>query len=491
MRGVGQAPDRAGGSSGLVGNASALLVGRLIVAALGWAGTVLIVRSLDAESFGQFAFVFSLLGMMSIVSDLGMGRVAISGVLDPERDRAEFAGTYVVLRSLLGLLAYALCVGFVIIARYPQVVVHATVVAGFVVLLATPSHAYHIAYQSMLRMRTVAVAGVVGQFAQLGVTVALVVAGGSVVWFVVPAVVAEVVILGMLAPRAHRLMPFHYVIRPQIWRAMAREAIPLSIGGAMLTLYNQIDTVMLSRLDTFASVGTYGVAYKFAELARFVATAITTPMLTMLVTSWSLDMARFRFVVRRATALMTFLGGLLVVQSVLFAEPVVVLLYGEDYRSAGAVTGILVVAIVVSFFARLAINVLIASDDHVVYPVVAGMGLALNVGLNAVLIPQRSFTGAALATVVTEVFVLVLLVGAASRLSGLRPIGFGFAPAALVVVASAALAGWGAGQVVPWPIASAVSVVVYVGAADLTRSVGGRLVSTLREEDEPADDGAS
>ena len=106
------------GGAGLVGNASALLIGRLVVAAFGWAGTILIVRSLGAEAFGQFAFVFSLLGMMSIVSDLGLGRVAISGVLDPDRDRAEFAGTYVVLRTLLGVVAYALAVGFVVVCRY-------------------------------------------------------------------------------------------------------------------------------------------------------------------------------------------------------------------------------------------------------------------------------------------------------------------------------------------------------------------------------------
>jgi O-antigen/teichoic acid export membrane protein len=486
VNGSGPAPDSPSGGAGLVGNASALLVGRLVVAALGWTGTVLIVRSLDAEAFGQFAFVFSLLGMMSIVSDLGMGRVAIRGVLDPERDQAEFAGTYIVLRSVLGLVAYLLAVGFVVIAQYPQVVVHATIVGGLVVLLATPSHAYHIAFQSLLRMRTVAVAGVLGQFAQLAVTVALVTIGGTVVWFVVPAVVAELVILGLLVPRAHQLMSFRYAVRPGIWREIAKEAVPLSIGGALFTLYNQVDTVMLSKLDTFASVGTYGVAYKFAELARFVATAITTPMLTMLVTSWAVDAVRFRGVVQRATALMAFLGGLLVVESVLFAEPVVVLLYGESYRPAGAVTGLLVTAIVVSFFALLAVNVLIAAEDHLVYPLVAAIGLAVNVALNAVLIPNRSFTGAALATIVTEVVVLVLLVGATSRLSGLRPIRFRFLPRAIVVVGLAATAGWGVDLVAPWPVAAVVSVTVYLVAADLTRSVGGRLLHVLLEDDHPA-----
>jgi O-antigen/teichoic acid export membrane protein len=58
---------------------------------MGWVGTVIIARSLTQEEFGQFTLVFSLLGMLSIVTELGTGRVAISGVLDESGDPATFA----------------------------------------------------------------------------------------------------------------------------------------------------------------------------------------------------------------------------------------------------------------------------------------------------------------------------------------------------------------------------------------------------------------
>src|SRR4051812_18293171 len=81
----------------LLTNSSVLLVGRLVVAGLGWTGTVLIVRHLSTTEWGQFAFIFSFLALISVLTDLGVGRIAIGGLLDEEQDRDRWAGTYVVL----------------------------------------------------------------------------------------------------------------------------------------------------------------------------------------------------------------------------------------------------------------------------------------------------------------------------------------------------------------------------------------------------------
>ena len=62
---------------GLVWNAGALLGSRLVRAGLGWAGTVIIVRSLSVDEFGRFTLVFTVLGLMALVTDLGIGRLAV------------------------------------------------------------------------------------------------------------------------------------------------------------------------------------------------------------------------------------------------------------------------------------------------------------------------------------------------------------------------------------------------------------------------------
>ncbi len=53
--------------------------------------------------------------MLTIFTDMGIGRVAISGVHDERSDQPDFAGTYVVLRAMLGLIGYAFAVLFVLV----------------------------------------------------------------------------------------------------------------------------------------------------------------------------------------------------------------------------------------------------------------------------------------------------------------------------------------------------------------------------------------
>ncbi len=62
---------------GLLSNAGWLIASRLGIAALGWAGTLLIARHLSLAEFGRFTIIFAILGLMSVVTDMGIGRIAL------------------------------------------------------------------------------------------------------------------------------------------------------------------------------------------------------------------------------------------------------------------------------------------------------------------------------------------------------------------------------------------------------------------------------
>ena len=482
MSGVGAAgeaaePLRVG--DGLLSNAGALMAGRLAIALMGWVGTVLITRTLSRTQFGQFALVFSVLGMLSIFTEMGIGRVAISGVLDPTRDRATFAGTYVLLRSSLGLLGYLLALGFVVVAGYPPVVVRTTAIAGLVVLLATPTHAYNVAFQSMLQMPRVAVAEVLGQVAQLGLTIAIALRGGTVAWFAVPAVLCEIVIFSIKLPMAHRLMPFRYVIDAKVWWSLLREAVPISVGTALSTVYYRLDSVMLSKLDTYESVGLYNVAYKFVDLAHFGSTALTIPVLTLLVRSWPHDDAAFRNAVRRGVSILAVIAAAVVAEIAAFSTEVLGLLYPKYVAAAGA-TRLLVLSECIAYFGTFAFSILLATGRHRGYPLVTGAGLVLNVVLNLVLIPRYSYHAAALNTLLTELLVAVLLWLVVRRLPNLRNLGIARLGAIPLVVAAGAATGYTVKQVTPWPLAAVLTAVVVLGLCEVLHVAGpGRLIRAL------------
>ena len=64
-------------SGSLLSGASVLVAGRYAVAALAWIGTVIIVRQLTVEEFGEYSVIFSLLGIVGFIADLRISRIVL------------------------------------------------------------------------------------------------------------------------------------------------------------------------------------------------------------------------------------------------------------------------------------------------------------------------------------------------------------------------------------------------------------------------------
>lgn len=480
-------PAPAGAGRALLSNSSALLSGRLTVAALGWAGTVLVVRTLTVDEWGRFSFIFSFLALVSVLTDLGIGRVVLSGLVGENVDRRAFAGTYVVLRAGLGVLGYLAAVAFVAVAGYPSEVVVGTAIAGFVIVVATPSNALNTIYQASMKMRTVAVAQVLGQTAQLALTAALAVADATLLWFVVPAVVFELVAAVHKVRRLPEDLRPVYGVDVRVWKGLLGEAAALSLGGILATSFTRIDMVMLSKLDSFHAVGVYGIGYKFADVVHAASTAVMASVLPLLVRAWPDRPDRFRRSLEHASSLLALLAVAVLVEFLLFAEPVIRLLYGSRYEVGGPAARMVVAAECVHLFGALAFTTLVATGNHRRYPIATFVGLAINVGLNLWLIPDHSYGGAAFATLVTELVVGVLLGWWAFRLRGVDRVPVDWPTAGAVLVA--ALLGTAAGhllrQVAPWPVAAVAAGLVILGATHLLLRRRGGLAGLVRDEPEP------
>ncbi|MGF1596208.1 MAG: glycosyltransferase [Acidimicrobiales bacterium] len=497
---TGRQPADATAPDSWLGNARSLVLGRLVVAALGWTGTIIVARNLDADQFGRFTFVFGLLGMMTIVTDLGLGRVALAGVMPGAEDPRRFAGSYVVLRSLLGLVGYAAAVLFTFVVGYSSEIVIATAIAGAVIVLATTSHAYEIVLQAQLRMGIVAGAAIVGRSSQLALTAVVVVADGGLIPFLLPAIAAEILIAAVKIPQALRLQAMTYSIRLDLWRRMLREAVPISIGAALATLYFRVDSIMLSKMADFTAVAIYGIAFKFVDVLHFISLSVSAPLLSVLVAAWPSRPDDFRRTIDLMIGLLVLAIGGLVVGFALFATDAIELLYGSAYLgtdgSAGRVLQLLVVGQIIAFGSVLGLTILIATARHGRYPYLALAGLVVNVGLNFWTIPRWGIEGAAVTTIATNVVVFVGMVLLVRGIPDIGPVCL----APLLRVVPAALVGIGVGllvdRVTHWAMAAVAAQAVYLAAALPLRVIGpassiGRVAETPSEGLTPGRPGGS
>lgn len=450
------------------------MVSRYVVAAMGWAGTVLVVHALSPEGWGGYSLIFAVLGLVSLVTSLRLGRVVTSDILTAGEESGQVVGSYLTMRLVLGAISYVVAVSVVAALGYPAGVLEGAALAGVTLLFASESTALDLLLLARRWVRPVAVASVVGQFAQLLATVALV-AGGShnLLVLVAPALLYDGLgLVWRLRAVRHRVqIPFPRAEWSR-WAAWFLEAVPLSIGSALNMLYLRIDTVIVSKIVGLAAVGQYAIGYKFAELIGFIPSALTATLLVTLVEAWPGEPDRFGASFRKAFVLVTVVAFGVAVEFGMFSAPLIQLFYGGRYVVAARATEGLVLGALLGFYTSLCFTALAAVKRNLAYPVAALIGVAVNVGLNLVLVPLWSYNGAALATVLTEVLVLAILAWAAARIPGIGTIPWAASTRALaagIVMAAvaAALRPW-----TPWLVAAGVAAAVYAAGIHYLR-VGG------------------
>ncbi len=450
----------------------AMLVSRLVIAGLGWTGSVIIARTLSPEDWGTYSFVFALLGLTAIFTDLGVGRAVMARLIsdDPD-DVAKTASSFIALRVLLGFIGYLIAVLYVIVLQYPGDVIRATLIAGLVVVFATPGQALTVIFQSRHRLLLTAIAESLGQVLQLALTIAAALAAPVLLIFVLAPVANEIFALIVkivgIARRSSGLRPSR-IVEWSRWKPMLTDALPLALGFALTIALQKIDVLLLSLLDSLDAVGIYSIGYKFSDIMDTLILAAAGPISTLMVAAWPDKPAELRQ--RCRTAAIVFGAGGAVVVAAFWpsATQVIELLYGERFVVGADAARFLVLGAAIMALVVLGIFLLAATGHASRYPWIAIGGLALNVALNVILIPRYSYNGAAVSTVVTFAVAAIALWVVIRRtlpVTGLLPVG-SLVALVLVTAVVSALGVWAVDSV-PWPVVSAVAALLVAGPAVL------------------------
>lgn len=476
-------PDKGPAASGsILGGAGVLVVGRYAVATLAWFGTVIVIRELSLEEWGEYTLIFGLLGIIGLVADLRVSRIVLRAIIDAPDDAGELLGSYVTLRLAIGVVSYVVAMGIVVVA-YDSVIVRETAIAGASLVILSAVSALVLLFEARFWLRSVAVGQVLGQAVQLATTVAIAALGiASVLAFIWTTVASAVVTLLWLLWALRHVVRIRLRVDLARWWEWLREAAPLAVGAALGTVYFRIDIVMLSLLDGSRAVGTYGVGYKFSDLIGALPLAVLTPAMTILIAAWPSDLDSFRSTFRHAYVLLTVGAVGVTIGFGVFAEPLIRTLYTERYVDAVDAARLLVVGQALHFYTTLCFVALVSVGRHRLYPIATLVGAVLNIALNLVLIPPLSYDGSALATVLTEIAVVAVLAAGTARVPGTTPLAW--TPTLKCLVAGAAAGGCGVGLLTfaPWPVAGIGCAATYLAVLHLLRVDGpGGLRALARE----------
>lgn len=180
----------------------------------------------------------------------------------------------------------------------------------------------------------------------------------------------------------------------------------LTMAGFFGNIYNKIDITMLGIMASEATVGFYSNAHKIILILVSCCQAISAVFLPRLSYYYKNDREQLNALVSKGTDILLLICIPAMVGVAFVAKDIIVLLYGETFAPAGVTLMYFAPLIIIRPLGDLLCYQLLICSGHegkrIPAYIVASI---LNVILNACLIPRLSENGAAIASVITELFV--------------------------------------------------------------------------------------
>jgi O-antigen/teichoic acid export membrane protein len=274
-------------------------------------------------------------------------------------------------------------------------------------------------FQAYERVSFLPVVLITQRWVTTSVAIALLYAGGGIV------AVAAVYCAGAgLAAMLAAWLLYRKVVRPRFRLKVrgaldvTRQAMPIGLGMAALTLLTRIDMLMLAAFKATFAVGQYSAAYRLLDTTAFVAWSVNVAVLPTMARLTVSTVPSIGSVFQRALKLVLAITVPTAVGAAILSGPIVSLLYGAEFHKAAGALTLLALTITLAPVSALTSQLLYAQGAGRVVGLTYAAVFVENVVVNLILIPRYSLNGAAAGTSISEVLVSAALLFSARSFCG-------------------------------------------------------------------------
>jgi O-antigen/teichoic acid export membrane protein len=439
-------------------NAAARAAGEILAKLGSLAFFVIMARRLGTVGFGEFQFALALTGALVFVAGFGTDDYLAREV---SRDRARggrLLADAVGVKLVGGVALLGVAAVIVNVGAYSAEARLVVYVVGVGSLLEVVSKSWFAIFQAHQRLELASATLIAQRVVTAAAGIAVLVAGGGVVAAAVVYALGSLFAIAVAEFWLRRLDARRAPAHPGGWLALARTSVPIGLISLLSAVLLRLDVTLLSFLGSAAKVGVYAVAFRLVEATQFLGSAFAAAMMPWLARagrSGRVGLARgYGLGLAAVTALLLPVS----LELVLFARPIIELLYGHGFD--GAVVPLQLLGTMTLLFGinAFASTLLIARDRPGAYVRLLAPVIVQNVLFNLVLIPRYGARGAAFDAVFSSFLLALLALRQAHVAIGGSDLVGAFVGPALgggAMVAAVLLLH------LPWPVEALAGAVVY------------------------------
>lgn len=392
-----------------VRNAGWIVGGRLTNKVLSFLVGVLTARYLGPGNYGLIGYVTAYITFFSALSNLGLNSVIIKEFADNPQDEGLAMGTTMGLRAVSSLLSAVMIVGVVAVADGGD---KTTIIVAMLSSMGLLFQIFDVLkkwFQSRLQSKYAAIATVISYGVISAYKIILLMTAKSVEWFALSTALEYCVeaIFLLAVYKKHNGPKFGFSWEKG--KNLLRASSGYIVSAVMVSVYASTDRLMLKHMLDDASVGYYTLSVTLSNIWVFLLEAVIDSMYPTVVQAHGKDKALFEQRNRQLYAIVLYLAVAVSAGICLLANPLVSVLYGKEYLPAVAPLRVVVWYTAFSYLGVARNPWMVCENKQKYLPSLYFGAAVINVILNWAMIPLWGPTGAALASLITQISTTVIL----------------------------------------------------------------------------------
>ena len=396
-------------------NTGVLFVSQVISYLLGFFYMMYMARYLGVAAFGILSVAIAFTRIFSTLSDLGLSTLMVREVARNRSLGAKYLANISLMKVILVSVTFGLIALTVNIMGYPERTITVVYFVALSVIFMGFTQVFYGFFRAFERMEYQGIGQMLNAALIFGGVVLAIKYRFSVVGFALLYPFAGVIVLGYnltitrlrfptpSSASGTKALEFDW----SFWKRTLKQSWPLAAAGIFHTIYFMIDRIMLSKMKGDAVVGYYSAAYNLISALSFIPSAFAVSLLPVMSNYFKTSRVSLNKLYQHSVRYMYLLALPITVGTILLSKRIIFMIYGVEYLHSARVLSILIWAELFIFVEVIMSHMLLSINKQKIILFTAGIGATINVVLNFLLIPGMSDTGAAIATVASDIYFVI------------------------------------------------------------------------------------
>lgn len=380
----------------------------------------LIARYLGAEEYGKFSFVISFASLFFILLDLGTRILIVRDISQNKEKTFKIVSNVIFLKIITSIFIYGVIIFVTFFLNYENATIYAIAIAALGVLFDSFSSTFESVFQAYERLEIPAATKIIRILIRFIATVPLLINGAGFISILIVLVLVQFLNLVISAFLSYKFfVKFSFDFDRKLIISIVKRSFPFLLSGIFFTVYFRIDITMMSKIAPLyveglysaisrdAVIGWYSAAYNLIDGLISIPIAVSVAMLPVFYKYVKTSTEKFKKLYILGLKYLVSLSIPICVGTSLLSQKIILLIYGPQYNNSILALQILIWALIFTYpvYILSAVAISLHKEKETLY-VLTGNAI-LNIGLNFLLIPKFGLYGAAISTVITEIFYFI------------------------------------------------------------------------------------